>query len=123
MFGDDYPTKDGTGMRDYLHVVDLAKGHLAALNYIRKKDEGCYTFNLGTGTAYSVLEMLKGMSEASGRELPYVIGPRRAGDLAEIYADPAVAKKELGWVAEKGLKEMCDDAWRWQKQNPNGYGK
>lgn len=119
VFGNDYPTRDGTGVRDYIHVVDLAKGHLAAL---KKLSENCglVIYNLGTGNGYSVLEVLNAFSETVGRPLPYVIAPRRAGDIAECYADPTKAYKELGWKAELDLKRMADDSWRWQKNNPDG---
>ncbi len=119
IFGNDYPTRDGTGVRDYIHVVDLAKGHLAAL---KKLSENCglVIYNLGTGNGYSVLEVLNAFSETVGRPLPYVIAPRRAGDIAECYADPTKAYKELGWKAELDLKNMAEDSWRWQKNNPDG---
>ena len=119
VFGNDYPTRDGTGVRDYIHVVDLAKGHLAAL---KKLSENCglVIYNLGTGNGYSVLEVLNAFSETVGRTLPYVIAPRRAGDIAECYADPTKAYKELGWKAELDLKRMAEDSWRWQKNNPDG---
>lgn len=119
VFGNDYPTRDGTGVRDYIHVVDLAKGHLAAL---KKLSENCglVIYNLGTGKGYSVLEVLNAFSETVGRPLPYVIAPRRAGDIAECYADPTKAYKELGWKAELDLKRMAEDSWRWQKNNPDG---
>lgn len=119
VFGNDYPTRDGTGVRDYIHVVDLAKGHLAAL---KKLSENCglVIYNLGTGNGYSVLEVLNAFSETVGRPLPYVIAPRRAGDIAECYADPTKAYKELGWQAELDLKRMAEDSWRWQKNNPDG---
>ena len=119
VFGNDYPTRDGTGVRDYIHVVDLAKGHVAAIEYLmRHTGEG--VFNLGTGNGYSVLEVLNAFSETVGRPLPYVIAPRRAGDIAECYADPTKAYKELGWKAELDLKRMAEDSWRWQKNNPDG---
>ena len=119
VFGNDYPTRDGTGVRDYIHVVDLAKGHLAAL---KKLSENCglVIYNLGTGNGYSVLEVLNAFSETVGRPLPYVIAPRRAGDIAECYADPTKAYKELGWKAELDLKRMAEDSWRWQKNNHDG---
>ena len=120
VFGDDYPTPDGTGVRDYIHVVDLAKGHVAALDAL-EETEGCVAVNLGTGRGYSVLEMLRSVEKAVGEEIPYEIAPRRAGDVAELYADPTLAKKMLGWEAELGLEEICADAWRWQSSNPNGY--
>lgn len=122
VFGNDYDTKDGTGVRDYLHVVDLAKGHIAALHY-ELEHGGVETFNLGTGKGYSVLEMIAAFSKACGHQVPYVIADRRPGDLATVYADPSKAKKILGWEAEKGLDEMCADAWNWQSKNPNGYNK
>ena len=114
VFGDDYPTTDGTGVRDYIHVVDLAKGHLAALNYL-EKHPGVHTWNLGTGQGYSVLEMIQAFEQASGVKIPYQIVERRAGDIATCYSDPSKAKQELNWQAEKGLKEMMQDAWRWQQ--------
>jgi len=120
VFGGDYPTPDGTGVRDYIHVVDLAKGHLCALQRLAQKS-GCLAVNLGTGQGYSVLEMVKAFSQASGREIPYQIVQRRPGDIASCYADPALAQRELGWSAEKGLAEMCGDGWRWQMNNPKGY--
>ena len=122
VFGDDYPTSDGTGVRDYIHVVDLAKGHVKALKKI-VENPGVKIYNLGTGKGYSVLEVVKNFEEASGVEIPYVIAPRRAGDIAECYADASLAKKELGWEAEFGIKEMCADSWNWQKNNPSGYNK
>jgi len=112
VFGNDYPTPDGTGVRDYIHVVDLAKGHLSALTKI-KSGLGAVAYNLGTGRAYSVLEMIKAFEKASGRALPYVVKPRRAGDAAIVYADPDKAIRELGWRAELSLEDMCRDAWRW----------
>ena len=120
VYGNDYPTPDGTGVRDYIHVVDLAKGHVAA---IKKLETGCGLFicNLGTGKGYSVLDVIHAFSKACGRELPYVIDPRRPGDIAQCYADPAKAKKELGWEAEYGIEEMCAHSWNWQSQNPDGY--
>ena len=120
VFGDDYDTKDGTGVRDYIHVVDLARGHLKALDYL-KSDPGVVIHNLGTGQGYTVFEMIKAFEKASGVEIPYKVVGRRSGDIAESYADPSKANKELGWTAEKGLDEMCADAWRWQSMNPNGY--
>ncbi|WP_066174883.1 UDP-glucose 4-epimerase GalE [Bacillus marinisedimentorum] len=120
VFGADYPTKDGTGIRDYIHVVDLAKGHLKALEKIADTT-GAEAYNLGTGNGYSVLEMVKAFEEASGRSVPYKVGDRRPGDAAVSYADPSKAKEELDWEAEKGLKEMCEDSWRWQSNNPHGY--
>lgn len=120
VFGDDYPTPDGTGVRDYIHVVDLAVGHLRALEKLAT-NPGMVVCNLGTGRGYSVLEMIKAMENASGRSIPYEIVARRPGDVAECYADPTFAEKELGWTAERGIDEMCRDAWCWQSQNPNGY--
>ena len=120
VFGNDYDTPDGTGVRDYIHVVDLAVGHVKAIHYIFTKP-GLDIINLGTGRGYSVLEMAKAFGEACGKEIPYEIQPRREGDIATCYADPAKAWKVLGWKAERGLKEMCEDAWRWQSQNPDGY--
>lgn len=120
VFGSDYPTADGTGVRDYIHVVDLAKGHLKALEKIASTT-GIDTYNLGTGTGYSVLEMVAAFEKASGKKVPYRISERRPGDVASCYADPAKAKNELGWTAEKGIEQMCSDSWRWQKNNPNGY--
>lgn len=121
VFGDDYPTPDGTGVRDYIHVVDLARGHLKALDALRNT-QGALTINLGTGRGYSVLEMIKAFSLACGRELPYRIAARRPGDVAACYADPAYAAKVLGWRAERGIEQMCADSWRWQSRNPDGYG-
>jgi UDP-glucose 4-epimerase len=120
VFGNDYPTPDGTGVRDYIHVVDLAKGHLAALAALARQG-GLLTVNLGTGRGYSVLEMVKAFEQASGRPVPYRIAPRRAGDIATCYADPALATELLGWRAELGLDDMCADAWRWQSGNPDGF--
>ncbi len=120
VFGDDYPTRDGTGVRDYIHVTDLAKGHVAALKKL-ETGAGVYTYNLGTGTGYSVLEVLHAFEKACGRELPYRVVARRPGDIAECYADPEKAEKELGWRAEYGIERMCADSWRWQSHNPNGY--
>lgn len=120
VFGDDYDTPDGTGVRDYIHVVDLAIGHVKAIDYILT-NPGLDIINLGTGVGYSVLDMVKAFSKACGKDLPYEIKPRRAGDIAMCYADPAKALKVLGWKAERGLDEMCEDSWRWQSQNPNGY--
>ena len=120
VFGDDYNTHDGTGVRDYIHVVDLAIGHVKAVDYIFT-NPGLDVINLGTGTGYSVLDMVKAFSRACGKEIPYEIKPRRAGDIDMCYADPAKAERVLGWKAERGLDEMCEDAWRWQSQNPNGY--
>lgn len=122
VFGDDYPTPDGTGVRDYIHVVDLAKGHVKALKKI-VENPGVKIYNLGTGKGYSVLEVVENFKEASGVDIPYVIAPRRPGDIAECYADASLAKAELGWEAEFGIKEMCADSWNWQKNNPSGYNK
>ena len=119
--GDDYDTPDGTGVRDYIHVVDLASGHLAALRKLDTVSTGCNVYNLGTGNGYSVLDMVKAMRKASGAEIPYVVGPRREGDLGSCYANPAKARDELGWQAELGIERMCADAWRWQSENPTGY--
>lgn len=120
VFGDDYPTVDGTGVRDYIHVVDLAKGHLAALNKL-SKNPGEVTYNLGTGNGYSVLQMIHAFEKAAGKKVPYKIVHRRPGDIAECWADPAKAKAELGWQADLSLEDMCRDTWRWQSKNPNGY--
>ena len=120
VFGNDYPTPDGTGVRDYIHVVDLAKGHVAALDYLAK-NEGLLTVNLGTGQGCSVLEMVSAFQKASGREIAYQIVARRTGDIACCYADPALAKEKLGWSAELGLERMCQDSWRWQSMNPAGF--
>jgi UDP-glucose 4-epimerase len=123
VFGNDYPTPDGTGVRDYIHVVDLAIGHVAALNRLAGHPGELVTVNLGTGNGYSVLEMVKAFEAASGRKVPYEIVARRPGDVAACYADPSRAQALLGWKAERGLAEMCADAWRWQSANPDGYGK
>ena len=120
VFGNDYNTPDGTGVRDYIHVVDLAIGHVKAINYIFT-NPGLDVINLGTGVGYSVLDMVKAFSKACGKEIPYEIKPRRAGDIDMCYAGPSKALKVLGWKAERGLDEMCEDTWRWQSQNPNGY--
>ncbi|SFV70028.1 UDP-glucose 4-epimerase [hydrothermal vent metagenome] len=120
VFGDDYDTIDGTGVRDYIHVVDLAQGHVNALDRIENFSEPM-TINLGTGRGYSVLEMVKAFEKASGKKVPYKIAPRRAGDIATCFADPSYAKEVLGWIAKKGVDEMCEDSWRWQSNNPNGY--
>lgn len=122
VFGSDYPTVDGTGVRDYIHVVDLALGHLKALEKLESAP-GVVTYNLGTGQGYSVLQMVAAFAKASGREIPYRLTDRRPGDIAACYADPAKAKEELGWTANKGIEEMCEDSWRWQSQNPDGYGR
>ena len=120
VFGNDYDTKDGTGVRDYIHVVDLANGHLKALDYLNDHD-GVSVFNLGTGTGYSVLEMVKAFEKASGREVKYKITARRPGDIAECFANPEKARRELGFEAKYTLEDMCRDAWNWQSKNPNGY--
>ena len=120
IFGNDYDTHDGTGVRDYIHVVDLAVGHVKALKKIKEK-AGLCLYNLGTGQGYSVLDIVKNFEEASGVSIPYEMKPRRAGDIATCYADPSKAFKELGWKAERGIREMCEDSWRWQSKNPNGY--
>ncbi len=120
VFGDDYPTKDGTGVRDYIHVVDLAQGHLKALDRI-KDESGVLTYNLGTGTGYSVLEIIAAFEKASGRAVPYRIAPRRAGDIAACWADPGLALSELNWQANRTLDEMMRDTWNWQQKNPQGY--
>ncbi|XP_010729591.2 UDP-glucose 4-epimerase isoform X3 [Larimichthys crocea] len=122
VFGNDYDTLDGTGVRDYIHVVDLAKGHIAALKKL-KDDCGCKVYNLGTGTGYSVFQMVKAMEKASGKEIPYKIAPRRGGDIASCYADPRLAESELAWKAEFDLERMCEDLWRWQSMNPTGFSK
>ena len=123
VWGDDYSTPDGTGVRDYIHVVDLAVGHLKALKALERLQDadGGLTVNLGTGTGYSVLDIVKAFEQASGRAVPYKIAPRRPGDIASCYADPQRALELLGWRAERGLSAMCADAWRWQHTNPNGY--
>ena len=120
VFGNDYPTPDGTGVRDYIHVVDLARGHVCA---IKKLETNCGLFicNLGTGKGYSVLDVIHAFEKACGKPIPYVIDARRPGDIAECYADPTKARNELGWVAEYGIEEMCADSWNWQKKNPDGY--
>ncbi len=120
VFGDDYNTPDGTGVRDYIHVVDLAAGHVKALKKIEEK-AGLSVYNLGTGVGYSVLDIVKNFEEATGVKIPYVIKERRAGDIATCYSDAAKAKRELGWEAQNGIKEMCADSWNWQSKNPNGY--
>lgn len=120
VFGDDYPTHDGTGVRDYIHVVDLAEGHVKAVEKM-KENPGLKIYNLGTGIGYSVLDIVKSFEEATGVKIPYEIKERRAGDIAENYADATLAKEELGWVAKNGIKEMCEDSWRWQSMNPNGF--
>lgn len=121
VFGNDYNTPDGTGVRDYIHVVDLAKGHVCALHKIEASDPGVLIYNLGTGKGYSVLDVVKAYGKACGKELPYKILDRRPGDIATCYADPAKAKAELGWEAQFGIERMCADSWRWQSTNPEGY--
>lgn len=117
VFGNDYNTPDGTGVRDYIHVVDLAKGHIKALEKLDKEESGIYVYNLGTGTGYSVLDMVKAFEETTGRKVPYKIAPRRPGDIATCYSNPSKAKEELGWEATKTLKEMCEDSWRFIENN------
>jgi len=119
VFGGDYPTPDGSGVRDYIHVVDLAKGHLAALEKCQK-DTGIHTVNLGTGQGYSVLEMINTFERVNGVKVPYKITNRRPGDVAACYADTTLAKQSLNWIAERGLDEMCRDSWNWQNKNPDG---
>jgi UDP-glucose 4-epimerase len=120
VFGNDYPTPDGTGVRDYIHVCDLAEGHVAALQALLSHGESL-TVNLGTGQGYSVLDVVRAFEAASGRQVPYRIAPRRPGDIAQCYADPSLAQRVLGWQARRSLQEMCADAWRWQSRNPDGY--
>ena len=120
VFGSDYDTPDGTGVRDYIHVVDLARGHVAATEYMRDHT-GTEAVNLGTGVGYSVLDIVKAFEAANGIRIPYVIAPRRAGDVATVYADPGKSLRLLGWKAEKTLEDMCRDSWNWQSRNPNGY--
>lgn len=120
VFGADYPTPDGTGVRDYIHVADLARGHVAACDYLMSHT-GCEVFNLGTGRGYSVLELVRAFEKVNGLTIPYEVGARRPGDIAVCYADVSKAKAKLGWQAEKTLEDMCRDAWRWQSRNPNGY--
>ena len=120
VFGNDYDTHDGTGVRDYIHVVDLAKGHVAAINKI-KENPGVKIYNLGTGKGYSVLDVIHAFGKACGKEIPYEIKPRRAGDIATCYSDASLAKKELGWEAQYDIDEMCADSWKWQSMNPDGY--
>ncbi len=119
VFGNDYSTPDGTGVRDYIHVTDLAKGHVCAIEKIA--GSGVFTYNLGTGAGYSVLDVIRAFEKACGKNLPYIIKPRRAGDIAACYADASKAKKELGWTAELGIEDMCSSSWNWQKKNPEGY--
>ena len=120
VFGGDYPTPDGTGVRDYIHVVDLARGHVAAIEKV-SQNCGLFVCNLGTGKGYSVLDILHAYEKACGKELPYVMDPRRPGDIAACYADPQKAWEEMGWKAQYGIEEMCASSWKWQSQNPNGY--
>ena len=120
VFGNDYPTPDGTGVRDYIHVVDLARGHVAAIKKLEEKP-GLFICNLGTGHGYSVLDVINAFSKACGKEIPYVIDPRRPGDIAECWCDPSKAKRELGWEAQCGIEEMCAHSWNWQSHNPDGY--
>ena len=120
VFGNDYPTPDGTGVRDYIHVVDLARGHVAAIRKLEQKP-GLFICNLGTGHGYSVLDVINAFSKACGKEIPYVIDPRRPGDIAECWCDPSKAKRELGWEAQYGIEEMCAHSWNWQSHNPDGY--
>lgn len=120
VFGNDYPTPDGTGVRDYIHVVDLARGHVAALRKVLK-DKGCHIYNLGTGTGYSVIDIIETFESVNEVEIPYRFHPRRAGDIAVCYSNPEKAYKELGWKAERNLEDMCRDSWNWQKNNPDGY--
>ena len=124
VFGNDYPTPDGTGVRDYIHVVDLAEGHLCALRALAAPQTrtGAHVWNLGTGQGYSVLEMVRAFEAASGQPVPYRTAPRRPGDIATCYADPSKAERDLGWKAQRGLQQMMQDAWRWQSLNPRGYG-
>ncbi len=121
VYGNDYDTHDGTGVRDYIHVVDLAEGHVKAVDNILEGNKGVQVFNLGTGVGYSVLDIVKAFNKAYGKELPYKIAPRRPGDIATCYSDPTKAKEVLGWEAKRGIEEMCEDSWRWQSNNPNGY--
>ena len=121
VYGDDYDTHDGTGVRDYIHVVDLAEGHVKAVDNILEGGKGVQVFNLGTGVGYSVLDIVKAFNKAYGKKLPYKIAPRRPGDIATCYSDPTKAKEVLGWVAKRGIEEMCEDSWRWQSNNPNGF--
>lgn len=124
VYGDDYDTVDGTGVRDYIHIVDLAEGHVKALDKFRTGSiKGFAAFNLGTGQGYSVLEMVKAFEKASGRPVKYEIVARRPGDVGTSYADPTLAMKQLAWKAKRGINEMCEDTWRWQNNNPNGFAK
>lgn len=121
VFGNDYDTPDGTGVRDYIHVVDLAKGHVAALDKLYSSEIGCRAVNLGTGKGVSVLDLVEGMGKATGKPVPYEFAPRRPGDVATVYADPKLAESLLGWKADLGVNDMCADTWRWQSNNPYGY--
>ena len=121
VFGNDYDTPDGTCVRDYIHVVDLADGHVKALNKMKENEGGVWIYNLGTGTGYSVLDVIQAFEKANDLKIPYTFQPRRAGDVPQCYADPAKAERELGWKAERNLMDMCRDSWNWQKNNPNGY--
>eukprot|EP01061_Rhynchopus_euleeides_P006731 TRINITY_DN15795_c0_g1_i1.p1 TRINITY_DN15795_c0_g1~~TRINITY_DN15795_c0_g1_i1.p1 ORF type:complete len:350 (+),score=163.17 TRINITY_DN15795_c0_g1_i1:49-1098(+) len=121
VFGGDFETKDGTGVRDYIHVMDLAEGHLAAMKFLDTADKGVHTYNLGSGDGTSVLEMIAAMKKASGKEIAYEVGARRPGDLPAFWADPAKANNDLGWKVRRGLDEMCTDLWKWQSENPKGY--
>ncbi|GMH65898.1 hypothetical protein TrST_g7992 [Triparma strigata] len=123
VFGGDYETEDGTGVRDYIHVVDLARGHKDAIEKLEGGKVGCEAVNLGTGKGFSVLDLINGMGEATGKPVPYTVVGRRPGDVASCYCDPTKAEELLGWKAEKGLKDCCDDSWRWQVNNPEGYGE
>ena len=120
VFGNDYDTPDGTGVRDYIHVVDLAAGHVKAIEKLRE-NPGVEVYNLGTGNGYSVLQVVAAFEKACGHEIPYEIKPRREGDIATCYCDPQKAKEDLGWEAKYGIEEMCEDSWRWQSTNPDGY--
>ncbi len=122
VFGDDYPTQDGTGVRDYIHVMDLAEGHVSAMRWLQNQS-GTHVFNLGTGHGLSVLEMVRAFERASSRQVPYSIAPRREGDVAQMYADPAKAERELGWRALRDIEQMCRDSWHWQSKNPHGYAE
>jgi UDP-glucose 4-epimerase len=121
VFGNDYDTPDGTGVRDYIHVMDLADGHVAALEYLKRHGPNAYVFNLGSGRGYSVLEMIEAMKRASGKDVPYTIGPRREGDIAVSFADTTRAARELGWRTKLGIDDMCRDTYNWQTKNPHGY--
>jgi UDP-glucose 4-epimerase len=123
VFGNDYDTPDGTCIRDYIHVVDLADGHVKALQKLEKSEGGVWIYNLGTGTGYSVLDVINAFEEANELKINYVFKERRAGDVPACYADPSRAEAELGWKAKRGIKEMCQDSWRWQKNNPEGYAQ